>query len=385
MIDILADDAARWPAFGRANSLEIDRPAAVTVGADRAGGNSWAFGFTPSRLVGVWMGNTDGRPAQSADALNGAAPVWNAVMRYAHATLPRESWPRPPEVAQLDVCDPSGMLPTVYCPTVVRELFLQGTEPTHYDTLYQPYRINRETGKLATLFTPAKMVEERVFLVPPPEAADWAEQAGIARPPGEYDTLIDLSPGSDGVRVTSPAPFDYVRGEVAVWGEADIPEMDFYRIQIGQGLNPSQWIQVGGDQTTAVKGGELGRWDTAGMDGLQALQLVVVAQDGTLRTASVPVTVDNAPPKIEFLSPLESGEDLITTPLLLEARVEDEVGVALVEFLVDGVVQASLKVAPFSARLERLAQGAHTLAVRATDLAGNQVTSPGFEISVGPG
>ncbi|MCJ7513817.1 MAG: transglycosylase domain-containing protein, partial [Anaerolineales bacterium] len=47
MIDMLADDAARWPGFGRSNVLEVDRPAGVTAGADQASGDSWAFGFTP--------------------------------------------------------------------------------------------------------------------------------------------------------------------------------------------------------------------------------------------------------------------------------------------------------------------------------------------------
>jgi membrane carboxypeptidase/penicillin-binding protein PbpC len=384
MIDMLADNSARWAGFGRSSPLEVDRPAAVTAGADPTSGDSWTFGFTPDREVGVWLGNSDGSPMHAIDSLNGAAAVWHALLRYAHASLPRDSWPTPPEVSQVEVCDPSGMLPTVYCPTVVRELFLQGTEPTHYDTLYQPYRINRETGKLATLYTPAKMVEERVFLVPPPEAAAWAESAGIEPPPNEYDTLIEVKPGEEGVRITSPVPFAYVRGEVAVAGEADDPELDFFRLQAGRGLNPTAWIQIGQDRTSGVPSGELGRWDTSGMEGLQTLQLVVVAQDGTLRTAAVPVTVDNLAPEIEILTPAEGEVLKAGEPVGFEARVTDDIGIAAVELLVDGKVVARLERAPFWLRLEQLAAGEHQLSVRATDLAGNDAASSDRLITIMP-
>jgi membrane peptidoglycan carboxypeptidase len=384
MIDMLADDAARWAGFGRSSPLEVDRPAAVAAGSDPASADSWAVGFTPDRLVGVWMGNSDGRPMQSVDPLNGAAAVWHALTRYAHASLPRDSWPTPPEVTEVEVCDPSGMLPTVYCPTVVRELFLQGTEPTHYDMLYQPYRINRETGKLATLFTPTRLVEERVFLVPPPEAATWAESAGLEPPPTEYDTLVEVSPGQDGARITSPVPFATVNGDVTVTGEADDPALDFFRLQVGRGLNPTEWIQIGEDQASAVASGELGTWDSAGMDGLLTLQLVVVAQDGTLRTAAVPVTVDNRAPEIEILAPSDGGTIAAGEAVVFEARVKDEVGVVAVELLVDGNVVARLERPPFSTRIDRLPTGEHRLAVRAIDVAGNETTAPEISISIAP-
>ena len=40
--------------------------------------------------------------------------------------------------------------------------------------------INRETGFLATIFTPPELVEERVYEILPPEAADWVREAYLA-------------------------------------------------------------------------------------------------------------------------------------------------------------------------------------------------------------
>ncbi len=62
-------------------------------------------------------------------------------------------------------------------------MFIPGTEPTSYDTLYQAFLIDRETGQLATAYTPPDKVEEKVFEIYPPEAADYVREANIPQPP----------------------------------------------------------------------------------------------------------------------------------------------------------------------------------------------------------
>jgi hypothetical protein len=48
----------------------------------------------------------------------------------------------------------------VYAPPCPR-LFIDGTQPTVYDNMYQEFAINRETGRLATLYTPPELMENR--------------------------------------------------------------------------------------------------------------------------------------------------------------------------------------------------------------------------------
>jgi membrane peptidoglycan carboxypeptidase len=231
LADVLSDEPARWESLGHPNALEIGRPAGVVTGTGAGEADAWAVGFTPARVVGVWMGTLDESPARVSPWLVGT--VWSAILRYASLQAPPEGWDMPPGLSVVEVCDPSGLLPTAYCPNVVREVFIQGTEPTHYDTLYQPFRVNRETGKLATLFTPLDLVEERVYLVPPPEAAAWAEAAGIEQPPQEYDTLTS-HPADLLVNITAPIALRRWCGQIPIDGA--IPE-DFtsYRLQYGQG------------------------------------------------------------------------------------------------------------------------------------------------------
>ena len=142
MTDVLTDETARRSTLGQSNALEIGRPAGAiaSVADDR---DFWSLGYTPSRVVGVWLGNQDGAETVGLHEMNSAAPVWHALMRYATKDLPTAGWQVPPGVNRIDVCDPSGLLPTVYCPSVVSEVFINGTEPITFDNLYQPGTGNR--------------------------------------------------------------------------------------------------------------------------------------------------------------------------------------------------------------------------------------------------
>ena len=384
MADILSDEAARWPTFGQSNPLEIGRPAAAKTGttADRA--DNWTLGFTPSQVVGVWVGNLNGSAMQGVHALNGSAPIWHSIMRYTSRDQPQEGWVTPPGISTMEVCDPSGLLPTLYCPHVVREVFIHGTEPTHYDNLYRPFLINMETDKLATLNTPLDLIEEKVYLIPPPEAVEWARQAGIEQPPREYDTLYQESVFDPEVNINSPKAFDILRGEVVVRGDARPEEFRYYRLQYGQGLNPVRWIQIGEDETTPVTNGLLGRWDTEGLSGLYTLQLVVVKTDGRIATAAIHVTVDNQPPRIQLLSP-ELGDEF-TWPddreVVVEVEVSDEISLAKVIFYLDDRPIDTVTSPPYSTRLSIGLAGEHEVYVRAYDTAGNMAESERVEIKI---
>ena len=376
MTDVLKDETARWSTLGHSNALEIGRPAGGLTSV-AGGGDFWSLGYTPSRVVGVWLGNLDGTDAIGLHDMNSAAPVWHALIRYATKDLPTAGWQIPAGVSRIDICDPSGLLPTQYCPSVVSEVFLSGTEPTTFDNLYQPYLVNKETGKLATLNTPLDLVEERIYLVPPPEAAEWAQMIGLERPPQEYDTLTDLDHQDPDVRITLPAPFSYLRDDVVVRGYANPANFNYYRLQYGSGLNPTRWVQIGDDSSKKVRGGTLMRWNTEGLNGLYTLQLVVVNFDGHISTHAIHVTVDNQPPQVEILLP-EPGQVLrgnSTQEMVIDVDVTDNFGVERVDFYIDSIKVETVIAPPYSIRWRLRTIGEHEVTVRAIDLAGNEFDS----------
>jgi len=384
---ILSDNAARWEAFGRGNVLELSRPAAVKTGTTNDFVDNWTIGYTPQLAVGVWVGNTDNTPMKNVSGIAGAAPIWHDVMEYAHRDLPVEPFPRPPGLVERTICAISGKRPGPYCPTV-RELFIPGTEPQEVCDLHQAFRINRETGKLATAATPPDKVEERVFLVVPPEALGWAREAGIPQPPTEYDTQF-AQPAGD-VAILHPPPYAYVRGIVPLIGNAR-GDVAFYRVAVGAGLNPTQWIPIGPEHGNPVDNGLLENWDTAGFaDGLYTLQLTVVRHDDSVHTAVVPVTVDHTPPAVRVVYPREGERYALADEWIsVNTEVSDNYAMDRVEFYADGQPFAVRDTPPFNAKWyfrqvgrDRLL-GCHEFWVKAYDKAGNETESNHVRACVG--
>jgi hypothetical protein len=267
---------------------------------------------------------------------------------------------------------------------LVSELFLNGNEPVSTDTLYQAVQVNRETGRLATVFTPPALVEDHVFMMIPPEARTWAESSGLQMAPEVYDVIQPPAPSPD-VHISSPAMFAYLRGKVSVRGSAAGSGLLSYRLQAGEGLNPKSWIQIGQESTSTVQEGILGEWDTNGLNGLYALRLVVERSDHRVENAILQVTIDNTPPLTKLTYPIDGqvfskANDFQIT---FQASVEDGVGVQRLEWILDDQVIGENLVVPYSITWTAT-PGEHSLLLRATDLAGNQGESLKVNFNVNP-
>ncbi len=378
--DMLGDEIARWPSLGYPNPLEIGRPAGAKAGQAAGGSEVWAAGYTPQRLAVVWIGTRPEGEQSTPLQVNMAAGVWHAVMTYATRELPPKGWEAPPGIARVVVCDPSGQLPTADCPVTLEEVFLEGSQPSEYDALYQIEAINRETGKLATVFTPLEIVEERTYLDVPPEAQAWALAAGLELPPGEYDTIRAPRVLPD-VHFSSPELFDILSGKVSLRGTATGEGFASYRLEAGQGVNPREWLQIGETASHPVEEGVLGVWDTYGLkDGLYAVRLMVVRADQQVQSAVIQITVDNTEPVVKVLFP--TADARYGRTVSLEAQVDEAVGVERVEWILDGRTVGETRQPPYIFQWEGR-PGKHTLQVRAYDQAGNRGVSEkvSFEVT----
>lgn len=378
--DVLSDEPARWPVLGYPNPLEIGRPAGAFSARSADGSSTWAVGYTRQHLALVWIGLDGGMGDVGLDPRL-AAGLWHALIQYASRDLPGENWEMPSGLVRLEVCSPSGLLPTPHCPSVVREIFLQGSQPTGADNLYRRYLINRETGRLATIFTPAEQVEERTYLVVPPEAQEWASQAGLPLPPQDYDSVQAPPPNPD-VHITSPAQFSVVRGKVDIRGRAAGGDFLSYSLQVGQGINPTSWLTIR-ESSDPVDDGLLASWDASDLDGLYAVRLQVVRGGQRIDTAVLQVTVDNSAPRASIPYPLpgQTFERFSQPAVIFQADVEDNVGIRSVEWWLDGLKVGERSAAPFALVWDAL-PGKHTLQIRAVDLAGNQGRSEEITFTV---
>ncbi len=393
--NILSDRQARIPAFGRPNALELsnDRPAAAKTGTTNNFSDNWTVGYTPQLAVGVWQGNKDGDDYMiNTPGSRGASYIWHAVMEYAHQDKPILSFADPGGLQEVTVCAVSGLKPNGDCPTRT-ELMIPGTEPTEMDALHQSYPVNRETGNLATIYTPPELVEHRVYTILPPEAQDWIaslpeEQRAQYSPPSEFDAIYGPDQPQAEVAITSPQPYANVGGIVPITGNVR-GNVSFYRLVFGPGVNPTEWLQVGPDHQNEVDNNLLENFDTTGLeDGVYTLQLQVVGQDGEIRQAAIQVIIDNTPPKVNLTYP-PSGSEFeygFDEWVNVNAEVRDVYAIDRVEFYQNQAEEpfAVRRLAPYNVNWTLQSPGEYQFHVVVYDAAGNKAETAPVRVRVVP-
>jgi membrane peptidoglycan carboxypeptidase len=280
--DILSDEAARRPAFGDGNVLEIGRPAAAKTGTTTDWRDNWTIGYVPRLVTGVWVGNADNTPMSDVSGITGAGPIWHDFMTEVLRAESDQQFPRPDGLTKVEVCADSGLLPgdpgqsqartvaaprrpgnsdlkprrwssepvIVPCPYRRLEWFIAGTEPTTVDTAHRELAIDLRVGRPADTSTPDEAVRPQTFWVLPHQYLGWAQENGIPQPP----EALPPATGTPGQEATSggATTFDAEEqiGEMAI----RLTSPDANRVYR---LDPRLPAEVQRIAVTAVTGAEL--------------------------------------------------------------------------------------------------------------------------------
>jgi len=136
---ILLDNNARTMEFGPNSWLVVPgKTVSVKTGTTDDKRDNWTFGYTPSYVVGVWVGNNDNSPMNQkiSSGITGASPIWNKIMTYVLKGKPDEQPQKPDNVVAMDIDSFLGGLPHGGQPTR-SEYFIKGTEPTTESPIYK--------------------------------------------------------------------------------------------------------------------------------------------------------------------------------------------------------------------------------------------------------
>jgi 1A family penicillin-binding protein len=259
--NILSDDDARVPTYGRNSTLQLSRPAAAKTGTTDDFRDSWVVGYTPDLLAGVWVGNNNGSPMRDVLGAQGAGRVWHTFMETALAGTPPRQFERPSGIVEREVCALSGLLPSPDCPQRVKEIFGPTNQPTKQDDLYRRVDICLINGKLANEFTPPNARESRAFVVFPEPYRAWAAQNGYPPPPVER--CDDVYRGVKRAEIVGPANVQPLQGTVQIVGTALLDDLRHYDLEYGEGANPVAWQGITMGRAQGVDNALLGVWDTA--------------------------------------------------------------------------------------------------------------------------
>ncbi|MGE3973686.1 MAG: penicillin-binding protein 1A [Bdellovibrionales bacterium] len=108
----------------------LGRVSAGKTGTTNGYFDAWYVGYTPQIVTGVWVGSdkerTLGRGETGASA---ALPIWLEYMKVAHKKLPEINFPVPSDIVFVNIDNETGHLASASSKHVVRQPFLEGTEP----------------------------------------------------------------------------------------------------------------------------------------------------------------------------------------------------------------------------------------------------------------
>lgn len=257
LADILSDPIAREPGFGAGSILETPFGAAVKTGTSSQFRDNWTLGFTPDRVVGVWVGNPDGAPMVDVSGVDGAGPIWRDVIAAAMEGRPPRPFAPPDGLVRSRVCARTGQLPGADCPATVLDWFPDGAAPGAVERVYS----GGSGGRTAVR--------------PPADARAWSIDAGLqlasAAPGGvPADTAVArvVAPASGSVFYLAPElPGD------RLWLRASVPT----------GALRTRFLVDEVAVATVTGGDPRALWPLA--RGAHALRVEVSLPDGTIVTA----------------------------------------------------------------------------------------------------
>ncbi len=225
---ILSSDELRAPVFGERGSLHFEGfDVAAKTGTTQEYKDAWVAGYTPSLAAVVWVGNNDSTPMERGGAgIAAAGPIFHQFMEEFLKKSGKVERFVPPE------------------PIVSSKPVLDGNYLTEV-----AIKIDKDSLKRATAFTPPHKTEERIFRelhtvlhyvnkddplgdVPSdpfrdPQYLNW--EKGIyewinehkefavlqTSPPAEFDD-VHTEANAPQVAVLSPAPHEYLTDPLAV-------------------------------------------------------------------------------------------------------------------------------------------------------------------------
>ena len=89
------------------------------------------MGYTPQIATGVWVGFDQERTLGKGEVGGRAAlPIWVEYMKAAHDGLPQMTFPTPDGIVFANIDSESGQLASGSSGNIVRQAFLESTEPT---------------------------------------------------------------------------------------------------------------------------------------------------------------------------------------------------------------------------------------------------------------
>ena len=126
-------------------------PFSWKTGTSYAFRDAWSVGLSAKYVLLVWVGNFDGKGNANFIGRKAAAPLFFNIMQALEAedVFKKNGLElnEPLNLALVDICKTTGMLPSKLCPSVEKSWFIPGISPIQVSNIYRKIPINIETSE----------------------------------------------------------------------------------------------------------------------------------------------------------------------------------------------------------------------------------------------
>ena len=142
---MLGGDERSRDTTGHAADVPLPRLAWKT-GTSSGFRDAWAVAFNPDWVIGVWIGNPDGRPADQLVGARAAVPIVWDIFRELYPDNDSPWFARPAGLKKRPVCALSGAPPGPHCPQVADDWYIEGVSRFEPCTVHRLVAVRDEAG-----------------------------------------------------------------------------------------------------------------------------------------------------------------------------------------------------------------------------------------------
>ncbi len=147
--------------------------------------DAWSIAVFDHYVVGVWVGNFDGRANPAFVGRTAAAPLLFQIIDSLRAAWPEPSVPHLPppgsNLKRVEFCALSGDLPNQFCTQHVEGWFIPGVSPIKTCDVHREVLVDVASGLRVPLDDGTRQLRREVYEFWPGEFLTLFEQAGIPR------------------------------------------------------------------------------------------------------------------------------------------------------------------------------------------------------------
>jgi 1A family penicillin-binding protein len=237
---ILSDPTAKYQDYGTywAHRLNFQKNLAVKTGTSEFKIDNWSFGYTPSYVVGVWVGNNDNSPMHPSlsSGVTGASPIYRAVMERVLSGKKIDNFKQPSGIKRMKVDALTGQKPISGSKSKT-EVFTKWQPPAE-DDMHVKKRICKPSGLLSNPSCEAagKAVTKTYLTLYDPYTKIFRpnyRQCSPSCPPTKVDPKV-YTPKADNFTIVITSPNDNAtvgsnfKVEAQVSGPNTIVAVEFY-------------------------------------------------------------------------------------------------------------------------------------------------------------